>query len=83
MSSPAPVRKIRRRVVKPIEPTDPGDSIEVSTTLEVKNKQGRSFWVKAGVVSSHRDGETTEQAFQRITDVVIDRVQSLTDEYLG
>ena len=68
---------------KKIEPTDPGDTIEVSVTGEVKNRKGLSFWVKTGVVSSHRDGETTEEAYSRITDFVIDRVDELAQEFLS
>lgn len=84
MSNPTrTVVKARRRVApKPPEPTDPGDTIEVSITAEVKNKQGRSFWAKVGVVSSHRNEETTEEAYSRITDFVIERVGELTAEYL-
>jgi hypothetical protein len=64
------------------QPTSPGDSIEVSITAEVKNRKGLSFWAKSGVVSQHRDGETSDQAYQRITGFVLDNVTDLTEEFL-
>lgn len=64
------------------EPTDPGDSIEVSVSAEVRTRRGGSVWVKAGLTSTHRASETSDEAYARVADFVIERVEELTDEFL-
>lgn len=65
------------------DPTSPGDSIELSITGEVTNRRGQKFWVRAGLASQHRDGETTEEACERIQSFVTNSVDGLMQEYLG
>lgn len=65
------------------DPLDVGDTIEIAVTSEVKNKRGLSLWIKAGVVSSVRPGETSEEAVNRVTDFVVERVGDLNEEFLS
>lgn len=65
------------------DPSDPGDQIEVSITAEAKNKRGLSLWIKAGLSSTQRPDESTDEAFGRVAQFVIDRVDDLTQEFLS
>lgn len=68
------------QVVRP--PLDEGDLIEFSVTAEVKNRQGRSFWVKGGAAGRIRPGETASAAKDRISGFVIGYVDDGINEYL-
>lgn len=48
------------------EALQPGDRVEYSLTEEVSLGRGCKAWVKFGVSSTVRDGETTEDAIDRI-----------------
>jgi hypothetical protein len=74
-------RKVVRRTAKKVEATSPGDVIECSVTAETTNKQGAKFWAKAGLSSTHREGETTEQAWTRVEDFTIQRTDELIKEW--
>lgn len=72
---------------QPVDPwdgaLDAGDKIEFSITAEVKNRQGRSFWVKGGSTITVRPGESPEQAKARQSAFVIDYVETTISEYVG
>ena len=59
--------------------TSPGDLIELSVTEEVRTSSG-SRWVKVGLVSQHRDGETTAEATARIEEFVIESLGAFVNE---
>ena len=65
------------------EGADPGDIIEYSITEEVKTRQGRSFWVKAGLSSTVRDDEDGLLAANRVTEYVTNLVASQVAERLA
>jgi hypothetical protein len=49
------------------EPLDTGDSIEYSLTEEVALGGGRKAWVKFGLTSTVRNGESTADAVGRVS----------------
>lgn len=63
------------------QPTSPGDVIEVAVTAETTNKRGQKFWAKAGLSSTHREGESTAQAHDRIQSFAITAVETLIEEW--
>lgn len=65
------------------QPTSPGDQIEFGLTVEVTTKRGAKVWAKAGLVSEHRPGETTQQAVDRIEGFVVESVNDLQDYFTG
>lgn len=87
---PSAQRKAVARPTKKAQPVSPwdgaldeGDLIEFSITAEVKNRQGRSFWVKGGATGRVRPGEGVENARARIQSFVIDTVDQQITEYVG
>ena len=81
-----PDKKERKvRVLPPVqnEALSPQDTIEYGITEEVSTGQGRKAWIRFASTSSVRDGETTEQAIQRVSSFVekeIDRrIDALDD----
>lgn len=75
------VRKPRKAA--PVNLLDEGDTVELSMTAEVKNKQGRSFWVKGGAQSTVRPGEDAEDAKQRLATFVTGYLYEQVAEYLS
>ena len=77
----------QRRAVRPRtpnakpEPTSPGDTIEIAITAETTNSRGQKFWAKAGLSSTHREGETTEDAHERVQSFVVEATESLVTEW--
>ena len=65
-------------VRKVVEPIAPGDSVEYSISVEVRGPHGTS-WVKAGVISTVRAGETTAAAERRVTEYVESTVVQKAD----
>lgn len=51
------------------DPISPGDTVEYSISVEVRGPNGTS-WVKAGVISTVRSGESAADAERRITEYV-------------
>lgn len=90
-------RKVRPRVksaagrslhvqTAPVEKGDglsEGDTYEFSTTAEVKNAQGRSWWVKAGATSSVRPGENGYDTEERVKEFVLRSVHEQIKEILS
>lgn len=58
----------------------PGDQIEMRISMEVPGNKGSGAWVTAGLMSFHRDGETTDEASGRIFDFVSETVTALAQE---
>lgn len=52
------------------EPLAPGDTIEYGLTVEVSAGPGQKAWVRFGVTSAVREGETTDRAQMRVSDYV-------------
>lgn len=57
-----------------------GDIIEYGITMEVSPKRGSKAWIKMGATSSVREGESTEQARQRICTWVESKLDARLDE---
>lgn len=74
------------KVTQPTSPWDhslsPGDHVEFGITAEVKNRQGRSYWVKGGAVVTMREGESVGQCTSRVQTFVIDMVEEQITEYV-
>lgn len=62
------------------EDTAPGDVIELALTVEVTGKRGAKTWVKAGLASAHRPGESSEQATDRVQSFVVSSLEALIEE---
>lgn len=61
----------RPKVTKPpVEETQPGDTIELKITEEIKGNGG-ARWVTVGLNSQHRPDETSEEAVERVQDFVL------------
>lgn len=58
----------------------PQDTIEYGITLEVSPSRGQKAWIKLGATSSVRDGETTEDARNRVTTWVEEELDRRVDE---
>ena len=48
---------------------DPGDSVEMSITHQIKIGR-ESAWIKTGIITKVREGESGEQASKRASDFV-------------
>lgn len=86
--SSAPRAKPKPRTARTVSQLDagplaPGDTYEAGLSVYVK-QQGLEAWVKAGVISKVRDGETADEARSRVDDFVSDSVMrqiaDLTDD---
>lgn len=73
-------RKIRTVAKPQQEELAPEDIVEFGVTQEVSPGPGRKAWIKYGVMSSVRDGETTEDARHRIVRHVLSNHDRLLDE---
>lgn len=73
-------KKVRRPAVKQpvVEETQPGDMIELKLTELVK-KGGTERWVGVGLSSQHREGETSEEAVERVSDFVINSLDAFRE----
>lgn len=72
---------VRRPAVKApvaVEETAPGDMIELKLTELVK-KDGTERWVGVGLSSQHREGETSEEAVERVSDFVINSLDAFRE----
>ena len=49
-----------------------GDFIEYGITLEIQPQPGQKAWIKFGTTSQVREGETTQQAVDRVAKFVED-----------
>jgi len=58
----------------------PEDRIEYSITEEVSPRPGRKAWIKYGVGSAVRGGETTEQANSRVVSHVNQEIERRISE---
>lgn len=66
--------------VKP-EGLSPGDTVEYGLTFQLNVERGLSVWLKSGVSTSVREGESTEAAWKRAKDFVDERMDALIEEY--
>lgn len=57
-----------------------GDTIEYGITMEVSPQRGSKAWIKMGATSSVREGESTEQARQRVCGWVETKLDARLDE---
>ena len=58
----------------------PQDTIEYGVTEEVSPGAGRKAWIRFAAHSSVRDGESTEQATQRVATYVNEEIDRRIDE---
>jgi hypothetical protein len=75
--------KPRKVKVPPMVQNDalsPEDTIEYGITMEVSAGPGQKAWIKFGTTSSVRDGETTEEARQRVPTWVDEQLDRRLDE---
>lgn len=63
--------------------TYPGDTIELALTVETINRRGQKMWAKAGLSSTQRPDETTEEATDRVQSFVIASIEALQTEFKG
>lgn len=73
-------RKIKPPPMVQHDALSPEDTIEYSITVEVSPQRGQKAWIKMGTASSIRDGETTEQARERICSWVEEELDRRIDE---
>lgn len=74
--------RVRPAVSAPPKPeaTSPGDQIEMRVSMEVPGAKGSGAWVTAGLLSFHREGETTDEASDRVFTFVTETVAALAQE---
>ena len=58
-----------------------GDTVDYGLTFQLNVERGLSVWLKAGVTTSVRDGESTEVAWRRAKNFVDQRMDELIEEY--
>lgn len=83
---PVKETETKPKVVEPnVQPDalSPEDTIEYGITMEVSIDQGRKAWIKAGVSSSVRSGETTAQAEARVATYVEEMFERRIEEATG
>lgn len=57
-----------------IERLSEGDHIEMALTVEYKHPKHGSFWPKFGASTTIREGETEEEARDRLREVVLEEI---------
>lgn len=66
----------------PDEPTlSPSDTIDYGLTFQINVERNLSVWLKAGVTSAVRDGETASEAWKRVKKFVDGKMDELIEEY--
>lgn len=81
-------KKVAKRVRRSVdearrepESVETGDFIDYSITLEIQPQPGQKAWIKWGVTSQVRHGETTQDAVQRVAKFVEDGLdQRIADQ---
>lgn len=63
------------------EQVSAGDTIDYGLTFQLNVERGLSVWLKSGVTTSVREGETTEEAWSRAKSFVDQRMDDLIEEY--
>jgi len=63
------------------EPVSPGDSIDYGLTFQINVERNLSVWLKAGITSTVREGETSAEAWKRVKAFVDGKMDELIEEY--
>lgn len=74
--------KRRERQEKLDNALDEGDPVSWGSTIEVKHK-GASIWVKMEAGSKVRPGETGTEAAARVTEFVVEHLDTQRDEIVS